>query len=70
MVERVDRLFNPLDALIVACVLLIQAGVFLQVMLYPALDLVTLGFEFLERAGPFPGAAARSCDRFAGSRSS
>ena len=55
MVECRYRLFNPLDPFIVARCLLIETGMFREVMLYLAFDLVALFFKLLKRAGPFLG---------------
>ena len=55
LVEGVDGLFDPQDPFIVARGLLIQPGMFFQVMLDLAFDLVAFGFQFCKRAGPFLG---------------
>ena len=59
MIQCLDGLFNPLDPFIVTRYLLIQPGMFFQVMLDLTFDLVALGFKFLKRAGPFLGGVRR-----------
>ena len=55
LVQCFNGLFDPLQSFIVARGLLIEAGVFLQVVLDLALELVAFGVQFAKRAGPFFG---------------